>query len=84
MYSGSVDVVRLLFQFNADPNARTRTTRRTPLHTAARNGHLDVVKLLIRHGTKTCVLMDSEKGGRQRERDMDEQTDKHTHRYTHR
>jgi ankyrin repeat protein/uncharacterized glyoxalase superfamily protein PhnB len=47
---GHRDVVRLLLQHGADPNARDVGDNATPLHFAAGAGHIDVVRLLIDSG----------------------------------
>jgi ankyrin repeat protein len=38
----------------ADPNAQNKNGV-TPLHTAAYNGHVDIVKLLLEHGADPTV-----------------------------
>ena len=55
---GHVDIVRLLLDAGEDPkrfNPVGAHSHSTPLHQAAGNGHLDVVKLLIANGAKTDV-----------------------------
>eukprot|EP00729_Bicosta_minor_P021639 gene21639-biopygen31356 len=42
-----IDVVRLLLEYNADPNQASTTDRCTPVFMAALHGHVDVVKLLL-------------------------------------
>jgi len=46
---GSTEVVRLLLERGANPNAKDKDGE-TPLHEAAKNGHVDVVKLLLEKG----------------------------------
>jgi hypothetical protein len=55
---GNVEVVRLMLDAGEDPNRFNPVgghSHSTPLHQAAGNGHLDVVKLLIESGAKTDV-----------------------------
>jgi hypothetical protein len=55
---GHTEIVRLLLDAGEDPNRFNPVgghSHSTPLHQAAGNGHLDVVKLLIAHGAKTDV-----------------------------
>ncbi|KAL1851753.1 hypothetical protein Daus18300_012438 [Diaporthe australafricana] len=46
---GATSVVRLLLEYQADPNAVTGDTRRTALHVAVHRRHLDMVKLLLQY-----------------------------------
>jgi len=48
------DIVRLLLEAGADPNAKSREGG-TPLHTAAFTGDLDVAELLLAHGADPNV-----------------------------
>eukprot|EP00794_Sanderia_malayensis_P013820 gene13820-15265_t len=48
--AGHTDIVKLLFQFKADANARTASGKDCPIHRAAYQGHSDVIKLLLDHG----------------------------------
>ena len=55
---GHAEIVKLLLDAGEDPNRFNPVgghSHSTPLHQAAGNGHLDVVKLLIAHGAKTDV-----------------------------
>ena len=54
---GYAYAVELLLDAGADPNRFTEKghSHSTPLHQAAGNGHLDVVKLLVERGAKTDV-----------------------------
>ena len=55
---GHTEIVKLLLDAGEDPNRFNPVgghSHSTPLHQAAGNGHLDVVKLLIAHGAKTDV-----------------------------
>ena len=47
----------VLLELGADPNGRGEGGF-TPLHTAAQNGDLDFVRLLLRHGADTTVVAD--------------------------
>jgi FOG: Ankyrin repeat len=48
------EVKRLVIDWGVDPNVRERHGV-TPLHYAARNGHLDVVEFLLEHGADPNV-----------------------------
>jgi len=55
---GHTEIVQLLLDAGEDPNRFNPVgghSHSTPLHQAAGNGHLEVVKLLITHGAKTGV-----------------------------
>jgi ankyrin repeat protein len=47
---GNVEMVRLLLENEADPDASTSTNMRTPLHWAAQKGHLEIMKILVKFG----------------------------------
>ncbi|XP_060940466.1 poly [ADP-ribose] polymerase tankyrase-2 [Limanda limanda] len=49
MMMGSEAVARLLLSHGADPNVADRSTGSTPLHDAARTGHVGTVRLLVEH-----------------------------------
>lgn len=44
---GDLDTVRILIREGQDVNEQTQSYRNTPLHIAAQNGHLLVVKFLL-------------------------------------
>ena len=48
-FYGDLEIVRLLLEFKADVNARDDLVGRTPLHMAARNGHLKAARPLLQH-----------------------------------
>jgi hypothetical protein len=55
---GHAEIAELLLDADEDPNRFNPVgghSHCTPLHQAAGNGHLDVVKLLIAHGAKTDI-----------------------------
>jgi hypothetical protein len=55
---GHTEIVQLLLDAGEDPNRFNPVgghSHSTPLHQAAGNGHLEVVKVLIAHGAKTDV-----------------------------
>jgi hypothetical protein len=54
LYEGHVDVVRLLLEHRADPNAKDKFGW-TPLHLAASGGHVNVVRLLLERGADPTV-----------------------------
>ena len=47
-YTGHGDVLKVLLEHGADPDAKDRDEL-TPLHCAARKGFIDIAKLLIEH-----------------------------------
>jgi hypothetical protein len=49
---GSAEVVKELLKFNkpAVTSARNKTSDATPLHLAAKGGHVDLVKILLENG----------------------------------
>ena len=51
---GSADVVKVLLESGADPNAPNNGGH-TPLHAAAYRGHLNVASLLLKHGADPCI-----------------------------
>ena len=57
---GKVDIVRLLLDHSADPNARGRHEQ-TSLHRASSFGYLDIARLLLEHGAEVDATDD---GGR--------------------
>ena len=50
VYTGRVDLVRLLLDNGASPNLHAQEDNLTPLHDAASNGHVEVVRLLVSRG----------------------------------
>ena len=48
--AGHIEIIKLLFEFKANPNAETRAGRDRPIHRAAYQGQDVVVKLLLRKG----------------------------------
>jgi len=53
-YRGHADVVKVLLESGADPDAKNNGGH-TPLHAAAYRGHLNVASLLLEHGADPCV-----------------------------
>ncbi|XP_034448264.1 cyclin-dependent kinase 4 inhibitor B [Hippoglossus hippoglossus] len=49
MMMGSEAVAQLLLGHGADPNVADSSTGSTPLHDAARTGHVGTVRLLVEH-----------------------------------
>lgn len=73
MMMGSESVALALLSHGADPNVADRSTGTTPLHDAARTGHLGTVRLLVQH------LADPEARDRQGRRPIDlAREDSHT------
>ena len=54
---GDQEIVRILLEAGADPNARQEGGF-VPLHSAAQNGNLPVAELLLRHGAKADARND--------------------------
>jgi ankyrin repeat protein len=58
--SGDIDLVRLLLEHNADPNAQSKTSDNepgaTPLHLAATRGYVEIARLLLDHGANVNSL----------------------------
>lgn len=52
--SGQANIVKVLLEFGANPNA-VGFFRETPLHRAAANNQAECVKLLLAHGAKTDI-----------------------------
>ena len=48
--NGELDMVRILIREGQDVNEQTQTLRNTPLHIAAKHGHLLIVKYLLESG----------------------------------
>jgi len=46
-HTKDVDTTKLLLQLKADPNAKNKDGRNTPLHLASRRGQVDVARLLL-------------------------------------
>jgi len=59
---GHVDVVRLLMEQGADPNAREAGDNTTPLHWAAAHGHTEVVRALLDAGADVHGVGDLHEG----------------------
>ena len=53
--NGSADVVKLLLKHRVNLNLLTARRYSTPLHEAAYQGHLDIVKLLVKAGAKMDI-----------------------------
>lgn len=47
VWTGTVEMVKLLLAYNADPNAVNRRNQRTPLSLAAMRGSVEIAKLLV-------------------------------------
>lgn len=59
-YGGPMEVVRLLLQFGADPNAWVGRSRVAPLHLAMRSENKEAIRLLLEAGANPNV--ESEEG----------------------
>ena len=57
---GDLEIVRMLLQAGADPNARQEGGF-VPLHSAAQNGNVPVAELLLKHGAKADARDDKGK-----------------------
>ena len=58
-YFGHVEIVKLLLERGANPNAKNNIGR-TPLHYAAQEGCVDVVRVLLERGADPWI---ADKGG---------------------
>ena len=54
--AGRLQIVQLLLERGADPNAKTISTEQTPLHMAAMAGYTRVVQLLLDHRARANVV----------------------------
>mmetsp|Transcript_28598 Transcript_28598/g.92248 ORF Transcript_28598/g.92248 Transcript_28598/m.92248 type:complete len:480 (-) Transcript_28598:24-1463(-) len=58
MYSsagGHVECSKVLLEYRANPNVSSEVDLDTPLHKAVREGHLEIVKILIANGAKLSL-----------------------------
>ncbi|KAF5008332.1 hypothetical protein FDECE_5375 [Fusarium decemcellulare] len=53
---GCVNIMRLLLDSGADPNAVTAEDEQSPLHVASRQGHVDAAELLLQKGAVVDVV----------------------------
>ncbi|KAF4470584.1 Ankyrin repeat domain-containing 52 [Fusarium albosuccineum] len=53
---GCVDIMRLLLDSGADPNAVTTEDEQSPLHVASRQGHVDAAELLLQKGAVVDIV----------------------------
>ncbi len=53
--AGHTQIVKLLFEFNANPNMQTAAGKDCPIHRAAYQGHEDVTELLIKNGADPMI-----------------------------
>lgn len=54
--NGNVEVIKVLIGSNADINAKSSITKRTPLHYAFWNGDQDIIKFLIEKGADETAV----------------------------
>jgi ankyrin repeat protein len=57
---GDAEIVKMLLEAGADPNARQERGF-VPLHSAAANGNVPVVQLLLQHGARADAKADDGK-----------------------
>ncbi len=55
------NTVRLLLEYGASVNKKSKCNGNTPLHIAAANGYYDVVKVLLESGADKTILNDKDK-----------------------
>jgi len=53
--AGHLNIVELLFEYDADPNVREQSGY-TPLHTAAKNGNIEMLRVLLFNGSILTTL----------------------------
>ncbi|XP_075150576.1 ankyrin repeat domain-containing protein 49 [Haematobia irritans] len=58
-YNNYVDIAKLLLQYKADPNAKTKLGW-TPLHSACKWSHAESVSLLLQHGADVNAQSDGQ------------------------
>lgn len=57
---GLTDIVKILISHNADVSAFNKKTLQTPLHAAALGGHSEIIKMLLKAGSKVNITRDYE------------------------
>lgn len=55
-FHGEKEIVRLLLEHKANPNAALIQSHSTPVFSASQNGFKEIIELLVQYGADVCVF----------------------------